>query len=305
MTKKNQQLAGSLCLLLAAFIWGISFVAQTTGMEYVGPFTFQGVRFLLGAIVLLPVSLISDRAKKKQPSYTPMTKQEKYYLIKAGTVCGIILAIAANIQQLALQYTTPGKGGFITAMYILCVPVLGIFVKKRVGVKVWTGVGIAAVGLYFLCMDEALSINRGDLMLMLCALGFSFHIIFVDKYSPNCDGIKLSIFQFAVAAVISLAIMFITEKPDIGDILNAWMPICYSGILSCAGGYTLQIIGQKKSSNPTVDSLLMSLESVFSVLAQMVILRDIPTGREFLGCALMFTAIILAQLPDKRSIKKV
>ena len=301
MTKKKQ-LLGSLFLLLAAFVWGVAFVAQTEGMEYVGPFTFQGSRFVIAVIVLIPVMLISDSIKKKQGAYIPLTKEQKSYHIKGGIICGIVLAIAANIQQIALQYTTPGKGGFITAMYILFVPLAGIFLKKKVSLKVWIGVAIAVAGLYFLCINESLTVNKGDVLLLLCAVGFTFHIMVIDKFSPNCDGIRLSIVQFVTAGIISVIIMLIVEKPQISDLMAAWLPIAYAGALSCAGGYTLQIIGQKYSSNPTVASLLMSLESVFSVLAQMVILRSIPSSREFIGCILMFGAIVLAQLPDKKKL---
>lgn len=302
MNNKKKEILGSLCLLLAAFVWGVAFVAQTEGMEHVGPFTFQGTRFVIAVIILIPVMLISDSIKKKQGTYKPLTKEEKRFHVKAGVVCGVILAVAANFQQFALQYTTPGKGGFITAMYILFVPLMGIFMKKKVSAKVWIGVIFATVGLYFLCINETLSVNKGDVLLLLCAVGFTFHIIFVDKYSPGCDGIRLSIAQFAVAGAISVTLMLIIEKPQISDMLAAWLPLVYAGALSCAGGYTLQIIGQKYSSNPTVASLLMSLESVFSVLAQMVILGNIPTSREFIGCILMFGAIVLAQLPNKKKI---
>lgn len=301
MTKKKQ-LLGSLLLLLAAFVWGVAFVAQTEGMEFVGPFTFQGSRFVIAVIVLIPVMLISDSFKRKQGVYAPLTKQQKKYHLKGGIICGVVLTVAANIQQFALQYTTPGKGGFITAMYILFVPLMGIFLKKKVSLKVWIGVVIATLGLYFLCINESLSVNKGDAMLLLCAIGFSFHILVIDKFSPGCDGIRLSIIQFATAAVISVILMLIIEKPQLSDLAAAWLPIAYAGALSCAGGYTLQIIGQKYATNATVASLLMSLESVFSVLAQMVILSAIPTGREFLGCILMFVAIVLAQLPDKKKI---
>ncbi len=303
MTKKKQ-LLGNLLLLLAAFVWGIAFVAQTEGMEFVGPFTFQGSRFVIAVIVLIPVMLVSDSIKKKQGIYAPLTKEQKKLHIKGGIICGIVLAVAANIQQIALQYTTPGKGGFITAMYILFVPLVGIFLKKRVSPKVWIGVVIAAAGLYFLCINESLSVNKGDVLLLLCAIGFTFHILVIDKYSPQCDGIRLSITQFTVASIISVIIMLIIEKPQLSDLASAWLTIVYAGAFSCAGGYTLQIIGQKYATNPTIASLLMSLESVFSVLAQMVILRNIPTAKEFLGCALMFGAIILAQLPDKNKQAK-
>ncbi len=299
MTKKKQ-LLGSILLLLAAFVWGVAFVAQTEGMEHVGPFTFQGSRFVIAVIVLIPVMLITDSIKKKQGTYIPLTKEQKSYHIKGGIVCGIVLTVAANIQQIALQYTTPGKGGFITAMYILFVPLAGIFLKKKVSLKVWIGVVVAVAGLYFLCINESLAVNKGDALLLLCAVGFTVHIIVIDKFSPNCDGIRLSIVQFITAGIISVIIMLIVEKPQISDLLAAWLPIAYAGALSCAGGYTLQIIGQKYSTNPTVASLLMSLESVFSVLAQMVILRNIPSSKEFIGCILMFGSIILAQLPDKK-----
>lgn len=301
MSRKKEFL-GSACLLLAAFVWGVAFVAQTEGMEHVGPFTFQGIRFIIGVCILLPVMFISDSIKKKNGTFVPLTKEEKKYHIKSGVVCGLVLVVAANIQQFALQYTTPGKGGFITALYILFVPLFGIFLKKKVSAKVWIGVIIAAIGLYFLCINETLTVNKGDAFLLLCAVGYSFHIIFVDKYSAKCDGIRLSITQFAVAGSISVVLMMIIEKPQLNDVLSAWLPILYAGAFSCAGGYTLQIIGQKYSSNPTVDSLLMSLESVFSVLAQMLILKDIPSGREFIGCILMFGAIVLAQLPNKKKI---
>ncbi len=299
MTKKKHFM-GNILLLLASFVWGIAFVAQTEGMEFVGPFTFQGSRFVIAVVVLIPVMLISDSFKKKQGIYVPLTKEQTRYHIKGGIVCGIILTIAANIQQVALQYTTAGKGGFITAMYILFVPLAGIFLKKRISLKVWIGVVVAVAGLYFLCMNESLSVNKGDVLLLLCAVAFTFHIMVIDKYSPGCDGIRLSIVQFTTAAIISVTIMLIVEKPQLNDLVSAWLPIAYAGALSCAGGYTLQIIGQKYATNATVASLLMSLESVFSVLAQMAILKDIPSSREFLGCALMFGAIILAQLPDKK-----
>ncbi len=297
MISKKGNLLGSLCLLLAAFVWGVAFVAQTEGMEYVGPFTFQGLRFIIAVIVLLPVMFVTDSIKKKQGTYVPLTKEQKVYHIKAGIICGLVLTVASNVQQFGLQYTTAGKGGFITAMYILFVPLMGIFMKKRVSAKIWICVLIASVGLYFLCINEALSINKGDIIVLICALCFSFHILVVDKYSPGCDGIRLSILQFAVAGIVSVILMLVLEKKTgINSVLSAWLPIVYAGVLSCAGGYTLQIIGQKYSSNPTIASLLMSLESVFSVIAQMLILKDIPTSKEFIGCILMFSAIVLAQV---------
>ncbi len=305
MINKKGNLLGSLCLLLAAFVWGVAFVAQTEGMEYIGPFMFQGLRFIIAVVVLLPVMFVTDSIKKKQGTYSPLTKEQKIYHIKAGVVCGLVLTVASNVQQFGLQYTSAGKGGFITAMYILFVPLMGIFIKKKVSAKIWICVIIATIGLYFLCINETFSINKGDVIVLICAICFSVHILVVDKYSPNCDGVRLSILQFAVAGVISIILMLIIErKTDISDILSAWLPVLYAGVISCAGGYTLQIIGQKYSTNPTIASLLMSLESVFSVLAQMVILKDIPSSKEFVGCILMFSAIVLAQVNINKQLTK-
>ncbi len=301
MISKKREILGSLCLLLAAFVWGVAFVAQTEGMEHVGPFTFQGLRFVIAVIVLLPVMLITNSFKKKQGTYTPLTKKQKIYHIKAGIVCGLVLTVASNVQQFGLQYTTAGKGGFITAMYILFVPLLGIFARKKVPFKIWICVALATIGLYFLCINESFSLNKGDIIVLICAICFSFHILVVDKYSPQCDGIRLSILQFSVAGIVSVILMLIIEKPQLNNIISAWLPIAYAGVLSCAGGYTLQIIGQKYSSNPTIASLLMSLESVFSVLAQMLILKDILSVKETLGCILMFSAIVLAQINIKKT----
>lgn len=290
---KKEQLKSSLLLLLTAFIWGIAFVAQSVGGDAVGGFTFQGVRNLIGALVLLPVIAVTERGKKK-------VQEDRKTLLLGGICCGILLCIAGNLQQIGIADTTVGKAGFITAMYILIVPVLGIFLKKKAGFKVWIGVLLGAVGLYLLCMNgESFSMGKGDVLVLACSFVFSLHILVIDHFSPRVNGVKLSCIQFFVCGVISMILAFIFEKPSVQGILAGWLPIFYAGALSCGVGYTLQIIGQK-NMDAAVASLILSLESVFSVLAGWVILHQTLTGRELLGCLFMFAAIILAQLPQKQ-----
>lgn len=294
-------LKNSLLLFLTAFIWGVAFVAQSVGGDAVGCFTFNGVRSLIGALVLIPVILFLDGQKKKELGEGKFLEQkgDKKTLLFGGICCGIMLCIASNFQQFGISFTTVGKAGFITAMYILIVPILGIFMKKKVGRKVWLGVMIATVGLYMLCMtSESFSLSKGDFLVLVCAGFFSLHILIIDHFSPKCDGVRLSCIQFLVCGVISMIIAFVFEDPNLKAIFNGWLPILYAGVMSCGVAYTLQIIGQK-NMDPTVASLILSLESVFSVLAGWVILNQKLSMREFLGCVLMFLAIILAQLPEK------
>ena len=296
---KNSELKGNLLLMLTALIWGCAFVAQSVSMDYIGPFTFQSVRSLLGAAVLVQVFLILDAGKKKAGTYQAPTGEEKKTLLIAGIVCGCIMTVAANLQQIGIQYTSAGKAGFITAMYILIVPVLGLFLKKKVPGRIWLCILIAVVGLYLLSVTEGFSsISKGDVYVLLCALAFSFHIMAVDHYAPLVDGVRLSSIQFLICGVLSGILMFLFEEPNLENILNAAVPILYAGIMSCGVAYTLQIIGQKYT-RPTIASLIMSLESVFAVLAGIVVLREIPTARETMGCVLMFLAIIIAQLPSR------
>lgn len=299
---KKEQMKNSLLLLLTAFIWGVAFVAQSVGGEAVGCFTFNGVRSLIGAIVLIPVIFFLDRQKKKELGEEKFLEQkgDKKTLILGGICCGVMLCIASNFQQFGISFTTVGKAGFITAMYILIVPVFGLFMKKKVGAKVWIGVVLATIGLYMLCMtSESFSLSKGDFLVLICALFFSLHILIIDYFSPKVDGVRMSCIQFFVCGVISTAIAFVTESPSLHSILSGWLPILYAGVLSCGVAYTLQIVGQK-NMDPTVASLILSLESVFSVLAGWVILNQTLSGREILGCILMFLAIILAQLPEKQ-----
>lgn len=294
---RKEQTRNSLLLLLTAFIWGVAFVAQSVGGDAVGCFTFNGVRSLLGAAVLVPVILVLDRQKKK----TDHSKQDPKQLLIGGVCCGLLLFAATNFQQVGISYTTVGKAGFLTALYILIVPIFGIFLKRKVGSKIWLGVVLATIGLYLLCMtSESFSLSKGDFLVLICAVIFSLHILVIDHFSPKVDGVKMSCVQFFVCGILSMVLAFIFETPSLGAILEGWLPIAYAGALSCGAGYTLQIVGQK-NMDPTVASLILSLESVFSVLAGFVILHQTLSVRELTGCVLMFAAIILAQLPERKN----
>ena len=291
----KQQIKSSLILLLTATIWGVAFVAQSVGMEYIGPFTFNAIRCVLGGLVLIPVILVLK--KKKETGAENQEKEDKKTLWAGGIACGVILCIASNLQQFGIMEASVGKSGFFTALYIVMIPVIGIFIGKRPGIKLWFCVALAVVGMYLLCMkDGSFTIERADIMLLLCALVFSFHILVVDYFSPKVDGVKMSCIQFFVCGVLSAVGMLFTETPDISNIQAAWLPLLYAGLLSCGVGYTLQIVGQK-GINPVIASLIMSLESVISALAGWVILGQVLPPKEILGCVLMFVAIIITQIP--------
>lgn len=290
----------SLLLLLTATIWGVAFVSQSVGMDYVGPFTFNAVRSLIGAAVLIPcIALLKKMSKREEAQEELHKKEDKRTLLKGGICCGVILAAASSFQQFGIMHTTVGKAGFITAMYIILVPLLGIFFKKKVGIRVGISVAAAVAGLYLLCMTESFRLEAGDTLVLICALIFSVHIMVIDHFSPLADGVKMSCIQFLTCGVLCGICMFLFEKPSISMILAAWKPILYAGVMSCGVGYTLQIVGQK-GMNPTVASLIMSLESVISVLAGFVLLGEVLSRRELFGCVLMFAAIILAQLPERK-----
>lgn len=303
-------------MLLTATIWGIAFVAQSVGMEYIGPFTFNAVRCTIGGVVLIPVIFLSDWLEKndrQKNSKEPVVaeedlaksrekkKNEQKTLLTGGLACGVIFCLASNFQQIGIMYTSVGKAGFITACYIVIVPVLGIFLKKACGPAVWGAVVLALLGLYLLCMEPGgFSVSRGDFLVFICAVLFSLHILAIDYYSPLVNGVKLSCIQFFLCGLLSAAAMLFTEKPVLSDILAAWMPILYAGVMSCGVAYTLQILGQK-GMNPTLSSLILSLESSISVLAGWLILGQKLSGRQLLGCGVMFGAIVLAQLPGKKT----
>lgn len=295
-------------LMLAALIWGSAFVAQSVGMDYLGPFTFNSVRSFMGSLVLLPVIWFMDRQKKDGAKgdgqgalgkSAEVKQQEKKTLLLGGLCCGVILTASTSLQQIGLVYTTAGKAGFITALYILIVPLLGLFLGRRVGGKTWLGVALAVIGMYLLCIKEGFSISYGDFMVLLCAFVFSLHILTVDYFSPKVDGVRLSCIQFFVCGCLCAVPMVIFEHPEIYQILQAWLPLIYAGVLSSGVAYTLQIITQKHL-NPTVASLLMSLESVFAALTGWLILNERLSPKELLGCVLVFAAIILAQLPESK-----
>lgn len=287
-------------LLLTAFIWGTAFVAQSVGMDHLGPFSFNGIRSLIGAVALLPCIWFLNRMNKDPETDCSEKEKSGKDLITGGVACGVLLFTASSLQQAGIQYTTAGKAGFITAFYIVIVPVLGIFLHKKIQWKVWMAVLLALVGLYFLCITESFSVGKGDALVFLCALVFSVHILVIDHFSPKVDGVKVSCIQFFVSGILSLPFMFVLETPRLVAVAAAWMPLLYAGVLSCGVAYTLQILGQK-NVNPAVASLILSMESCFSVLAGWIILGERLSFRESLGCILMFLAIILAQLPDKNN----
>lgn len=302
---KSRQIRNSLLLVLTALIWGTAFVAQRTGGDAVGPFTFNGIRSLVGSAVLVPVIFLLDRifpGNKK-----PVTKQEKKTLWLGGICCGTALFLASSAQQVGMYYGTPaGKAGFLTACYILLVPVLGLFLKKKCGWNIWIGMLITVAGLYLLCMTDTLRFQPSDLLVLLCALLFAVHILIVDYFSPKVDGVRMSCIQFLVCGLLSMIPMYFVDiehsahgfaswLPGLAN-PDAWIAILYAGVFSCGVAYTLQIVGQN-GLNPTLASMLMSLESVFSVLAGWLILHEKLESRQLIGCALIFAAIILAQLP--------
>ena len=291
-------------LFITAVIWGVAFVAQSAGMDYVGPYTFNAVRCLLGGIVLIPcVFFLTRSAKKEQKkdgtaSKMPVMDRPKDLLI-GGLICGFMMFVSTTLQQVGIAYTTVAKAGFITALYIIIVPILGIFLKRKAGLKIWISVVIALVGLYLLCLKGSLSLSKGDFLILICSICFAIHIMVVDHFTEKVSGTKLSCIQFLFAGALSSVLMFLFEEPHWADIGAAWLPICYAGILSCGVAYTFQIIGQR-GTDPTIASLILSLESVVSVLAGWILLGETLSPREILGCVLMFGAIILAQINPKK-----
>ncbi len=305
---KNQKLKGNLLLLLTAFVWGLSFISQSKGVELIEPATFNGVRSLLGGIVLLPVIFALDRSKKHngiQPQKTNKT------LWVGGVICGVCLCLASTLQTMGMVETSPGKAGFLTALYMVIIPIIGILTGKRPQPIILLSVVIATVGLYLMCIDTSLTINYGDILIIICAFIFSAHIIAVDYFSPKVDGVKLACMQFFVCGILDLIYAFIFETPQLGPILRCWPAIGYSGIMSCGVAYTLQIVGQKYT-DPTSASILMSLESVFATLSTVILIAlgwnltgGALTIKEIIGCILMFSAILLVQLPENpKNVKK-
>ena len=292
------KIKNALLLLLTASIWGVAFVAQSVGMDYVGPFTFNCVRCLMGGVVLLPCIWFFDRKNKKRKQ-VPAIPGARKTLVMGGICCGVALCLASNFQQFGIQYTTVGKAGFITACYIVIVPVLGLLLGKKCSPVAAGAVVLSLAGLYMLCMNGGeLSVNKGDLLMLVCAFLFAVHIMVIDFFSPVVDGVKMSCIQFFVSGALSGVGMLLFEEPVVSQLLEAWLPLAYAGIFSCGVAYTLQIVGQA-GADPTIASLILSLESSISVLAGWVILGQQLSAREIAGCVLMFGAIMLAQIPKK------
>lgn len=293
----NKQLRGSLLLLLATIIWGSAFIAQSVGMELIGPFTFQAVRCLLAVLFLFPLSFLLDA--EKADVKTSFQKWLDPRLWKAGVICGLALFVAASLQQVGLIYTDAGKAGFITAMYIVLVPILGIFRKQKPSAAIVISVILAVAGLYLLSCLNAQGINKGDLLVMGCALAFAVQITCIDMMGLQLDGLRLNCVQALVVCVLSTPFMLLTETVDIANIAACWLPLGFAGVLSMGVAYTLQIQGQK-DLEPTTASLIMSLESVFAVLGAWLILKETMAAHELLGCALVFAAVLLSQLPANK-----
>ena len=293
-------LKSSFLLFMAAFIWGVAFVAQSVGMNYMGPFSFNGARFLMGSVVLLPL-VIFRRKQSKKEGKEPADCKITWI---GGICCGLALCAAALLQQFGIMYTTVGKAGFITTLYIILVPFFGIILKKKIPPMVWIGAVIAAFGMYLLCMSEGLRLGKGDTLVFICAILFSVHILVIDYFSPKADGVELSCIQFLIAGVIGSVLALLFEQPKPGDFIAGIVPLAYAGILSSGVAYTLQIVGQK-NMDPTIASLILSLESVVSMLAGWVLLGQALTSRELAGCALVFCAVILVQLPQEWIMRPV
>ena len=312
-------------LVLTAMVWGGSFVAQKSGMELIGPFAFNGIRTIIGGIVLIPLIMVLDRMKSKKQASAPAVKtdaadsvlseadkkNEQKLLITGSICCGLALLVAGMLQQIGMMYTTAGKAGFITALYVVLVPIFGRILGKKIRPLIWLCVLASAFGLYLLCMPASGGfghINKGDLIVLACALCFAVHILLIDYFSPKVDGVRLSCIQFFIAGILCMILMFPLDPvlgydiPSLSQLLDAWIPIVYAGALSCGAGYTMQIVAQA-DTDPAVASMILCLESVFAVIAGMLILGESLSLREAAGCIIMFAAILAAQLPAKPGIE--
>lgn len=301
----SKKMRGNLMLLLTALIWGTAFVAQSAGMDHVQPFTYNGVRTLIGGLVLIPVILLFDRLKPtdSRPSAAEQKEINKNSLI-GGICCGTVLCVASCFQQFGVSMTTAGKAGFITALYIVIVPLMGVFIKKKIPKIIWLCVAIAVAGFYLLCVKEGFSVGTGDLLVLCCAFFFSIHIMVIDHFTAGkVDGVRMSCVQFLVAGIMAIVLMFLFEEPTLASIWDARVSILYAGVMSCGVAYTLQILGQK-DTDPTTATLLMSLESVFAALSGWVLLHESLSVKEIFGCAMVFVAVILAQIPLPVKSKK-
>lgn len=304
----NKKLISNFMLILTAIIWGTAFVAQSIAHDHIGTFSFNAARNIVGALVLIPYIIIANILKRNNSTEIDFENKGKLKisdrfkinktLIIGGILCGLALFGGSTFQQFGIKYTSAGKSGFITALYIIFVPAFGIFLKKKVPLKIWICVLIALVGFYLISIKEGFVINKGDLLTLICSFFFTIHILVIDYYSPKVDGVIMSCIQFLVTGLISLIFSLIFENPQMSSLLAAWKPILYVGIFSCGIAYTLQIVGQK-NTEPVTASLILSMESVFAVIAGWLILNQGLLLKEAVGCLLVFAAIIITQLPSK------
>lgn len=305
---KKHQVLSSFLLLTAAIIWGLAFVAQEKLSDTVPPFTVNAIRSLIASAALIPVAAITRCIKGKKLLENNPADRKK--LVKAGVICGVMLCVSVNLQQFGIALYPQGApasahSGFLTALYIIFVPLFGLFLHKKPGLFVGIAVILATVGLYFLCLYDGFgALYTGDIVVLICGMAFALQILCVDRYIDEVDGVKLSAIQFFVTGVLSVILMLIFEKPDPSAILAAWQPLIYLSVLSSGVGYTLQIIGQQYASSPTLASILMSMESVFAVIGGVIIMHAVPTTNEWIGCSIMLIAIIIAQLPQEWLKKK-
>lgn len=304
----TKRLISNILLLLAAGVWGFAFAFQRTGAEMVGPITFVASRYILTAICLVILVVIMDFIRKKKQvrteSYAGLSAEEekrkgRVMLVRGGCICGALLFGGSVLQQAGLSFTTAGKAAFITALYLLLVPIFGLFLRHRVRLLGWIGVVFGAIGMYFLCITESFTIGRGDFIVLIGAAFWACHVLFIDHFLKYVEPVKLACAQFVVCAILASISMFIFEDPSWSAIRECAVPILYAGVMSGAVGFTLQIVGQKNTP-PSAAALILSLESVFGVIGGFVLLHEVLSAREVLGCVLMFAAVIISQLPEKK-----
>lgn len=290
----KKQLTGIGYLVVAVLIWGSTFVAQSVGMDKVGPFTFQAVRCGLAVLFLIPVIALFELRDLK--NYFRKWLNKKLWI--AGVLCGVALFAASSLQQVSLVDTDAGKAGFLTAIYIVLVPVIGFFLGRRLTLPTVISIFLAVIGLYLLSCVGVTTIRTGDLLLLGCALAFAVQITLIDRLGHDVDGLRLNCIQCLVVAILSSFFMFGMEAPSLPDILSCWLPIGYAGVLSMGVAYSLQVLGQQRLE-PTAASLIMSLESVVAAITGWLILHETMTFWELLGCCMVFAAVILSQIPSK------
>lgn len=300
MKLETNKFKGELCLLLASLIWGTAFIFQKVGMDYVGPFTFSFFRFCLGALALLPVIWIFGLINKKRTAPKEITPFTDKTLWIGALLGGLANFAAGSLQQVGIVYTTAGKAGFLTAMDIVIVPLLMLFLKQKVGRMTWIGIAMATVGLYLLCITEGFSLEFGDGLVLGCAVAYSFQILIIDYFAERVDSIKLSFLMFMLAGILSGITAAFFETMELQAILDCAVPILYVAILEVSIAFTLQIVGQR-STPPALAAIIMSLESVFAAICGGIFLGEHMSGRELAGCVIMFAAFVISQLPDKNT----